>query len=177
MGCGGDIGDIVAPAFTPGNDWWHRIHDPLNVFGGAQQNQPPLPITPAPEPPESTRTAADLNQFGRPEALSVPTFLGINSSMTPSQQLSRIATLGTQGSFGDIRSPTEGIYKGQGASDVARKYFKNLALRTFTNQSGNPMNENDLLPIYEQYLSESLGQPPIEGRTGISHFLTRLSRT
>lgn len=130
-----------------------------------------------PAPPESSRTAPDLTTFERPtEALSIPTFLGLSSSMTPTQQLSRIATLGTQGSFGDIRSPREGPYAGKGASDVAKEYFKNLALRSFTNQSGSPMNENSLLPVYEQYLSQALGQPPIEGRQALPHFLTRLTR-
>lgn len=184
---GNPITDFLKPihegaldTMLPGMGPLLKKHDPVGPLlfdgGGSSSGVASAPGA-EPAPPTSSRTAADLSTFERPsEALAVPTFLGLNSSMSPSQQLSRIATIGTQGSFGDIRSPKAGPYAGKGSSDVAKEYFKNLAFRTFTNQSGAPMNEPGLLPVYEQYLSQTLGQPPVEGRDTLAHFLTRLTR-
>lgn len=148
----------------------------VGPFGGGG-SAPNVNTPPAPKPPEPKRAAPDLETFERPgEGAALPTFLGISSSMTPGQQLSRIATLGTSGQFGDIRSPAQGPYAGQGAGDVAKSYFRNLAIKTFTDEAGKPMSDMSLLPVYEQYLSQTLGQPALEGRSGVGHFLTRLTR-
>jgi hypothetical protein len=147
-----------------------------SLFGGKDKGgAPSAPNVTAPQPPKAPSEQPDTTNFGaQPGAMELPTFLGINSSMSPLQQRSRLATLSTSGGFGGIARPSVGTYAGQGLGDVAQAFYKNIALRSLTDPSGNPVQGSEILPVEKQYMTSVLGQPL--QRDTIEHFLTLLQR-
>ena len=104
--------------------------------------------------------------------MDIPTFLGVNSSMNMQQQRSRLATLGTSGEYGSIGRPTQGPYAGRGVEDVARDYYRNIALMSLTGQDGAVIPGAEVLPVEQQYLREVLGKTPKTGSA--DSFLSQL---
>lgn len=90
--------------------------------------------------------------------MAPPTFAGFSSALSPEQNLTRAATLLTQGQFGNFARPTEGPYAGMGSADAVKSFYKNLALRHYTDPSGGVLggiNPSDI----EWQAAEQLGGP------------------
>lgn len=131
-------------------------------------------LPPAPQAPKAKSEQPDLTNFGaQPGAAAIPTFLGVNSSMSPLQQRTRLASLGTQGNYGGISRPTQGDYAGQGVGDVAQSFYKNIALRSLTDPTGNPIAGAEISPVEWRYVTEVLGKS--KQRDSLEHFLTLLT--
>ena len=149
-----------------------------SLFGGGAQGGGGggnVAIPPPPSPPKAQSEQPDATNFGaQPGAAAVPTFLGVNSSMSPLQQRTRVASLATQGNYGGISRPTQGDYAGQGVGDVAQQFYKNVALRSLTDPSGNPLAGAEISPVEWRYVTEVLGQS--KQRDTLEHFLTLLTR-
>lgn len=144
------------------------------LLGSGKQSSPGINVPGAPQPPQAKSELPDQTNFGaQPGAASIPTFLGVNSSQSPIQQRTRLATLGTQGSYGGISRPTQGDYAGQGVGDVAQAYYKNIALRSLTDPSGNPIAGAEISPVEWRYVTEVLGKS--KQRDTLEHFLTLLT--
>lgn len=143
--------------------------------GGSKSGGGAAPaLAPAPKAPQAKSEQPDKTNFGaQPGAAAIPTFLGVNSSMTPLQQRTRLATLGTQGNYGGISRPTQGDYAGQGVGDVAQQFYKNVALRSLTDPTGNPIAGAEISPVEWRYVTEVLGKS--KQRDSLEHFLTLLT--
>lgn len=180
MGFGGGAGSIIGTVVgaITGNPWIAATAALAGnqLFGGSRGGGggAGVAVPGAPTPPQAKSLEPDKTQFGVPGAMEAPTFLGVNSSMTPLQQRSRLATLASQGTYGGIARPNVGTYAGQGLGDVAREYYKNVAMRSLLGPGGAPLEGAEILPVEWQYLARGLGQE----RRGdsVAHYLTLLER-
>lgn len=109
----------------------------LGVFsqgGNGGGSLPPLPG----QSPEPTRGV-------RPNLGPAPSRLGFGSGLTEQQQRAQIATMGTQGS--------DSAYRDTEATD----FYKELLKRALIKPSGDFESLDNLLPVEDQYLKQTLG--------------------
>lgn len=105
--------------------------------GGGGMPQPPAPPT-------------DKTSFDSPNPVDAPAFLQMSSQMTPTQQLSQLATLGTSGNDPRYRDP------------ASQQYFGNLLQRQWIDPASGGIREGTTVnPAYARYISEVMGQPII----------------
>ena len=129
--------------------------------GGSGRSGTAMLAPAAPTPPAAKSLAPDKTNFGaQPEMISPPTWMGLNSSMTPEQQRSRVATMALAGDNSAYRS------------DEASNYYKNVAQRSFTDPEGNIVEGAAPLPIESQYVQNVLGRQLSNDTT--ANFLTQL---
>lgn len=145
----------------------------INVFSKDKEDESPGGGGGGPAAPQAESEKPDRTQFDVPEEQAPPTFLGISSSMSPTQQRARLATLGTQGDYGGIPRPREGPYAGMGIADVAQSYYRNIALRSLLDEQGLVRGDASILPVEWEYLERLSGQP--RRRETTEHYLTRLT--
>ncbi len=123
---------------------------------------PPAPQTPA--APTGPATQPDVTSFTRPAAGSPPGFLGPGlAGLTPIQQRTKSATLGTSGSDSRFRDPE------------ALSFYKNLLFRDVVGDDGAVIPGASITPIEKQFLKQGFGQTP-QADTPES-FLSALLRT
>ncbi len=89
-----------------------------------------------------------MPNYTRPEAMQESGSFGFQSTMDDLQKRAMMATAGVAG--------TEGRFRDQGAQD----YYKNLFMRNFINDQGQPGEFGDILPIELQYMQQVLGIDP-----------------
>ena len=143
-------------------------------LGGGSSSTSPAPVA-APAPPAAPSLAPDRGDFsserGSASGMEVPTFLGINSSMTPQQQATALATRAT--SLGNaLPTASAGPYAGQSGSDVLKKFYKNLALNMYTDESGKVRKDASISDIERQMAEQTFGLK-LQNSTA-QNFLTRL---
>lgn len=131
------------------------------MSGGGSKGGGEIQMPAAPSPPAAKSEQPDKTNFGaQPGALSPPTFLGINSSLSPEQQRSRIATMALSGD--------DAGFRGQEAQD----YYRNVAQRSLTDPTGAVLPGASPLPIERQYATQVLGRSFRGDST--ENFLTQL---
>jgi hypothetical protein len=150
MGFFGEAHDIVHPLSGFIGDTFFRGATAKDVIG--QGDKPdeggPAPAG-GPKAPEDKATLPDLTEFGDARAsmqnVSAPGFVG--QGLTPIQQRSQIATLGTKG---DQRF----------ASPEAQRYYQAVLFNDLVGDEGTVKPGSQILPIEREYAVNVLGQQP-----------------
>ena len=117
------------------------------AFGGKKgggQMQTPAP-TPGPEAPS---LKAPPGSFAGPDQAALAVVPPGLQGLDPSQQRSRVATLGSQG----------GGVGGQYSTDAAMSYYKNLVLSDLVGGGGPIKQGADFLPVERQFITNKLGK-------------------